>query len=222
MGRNIFISYKYRDNKVAPFWNKALLGEQTIVRHYVDDLQAILNKDHFNLGEKDGESLKDFSDEYIESNLKKKIYRSSITIIIISKGMKEQDKEEKDQWIPWEISYSLRVVKREDSTSVMNAIIGVVLPDENNSYDWYYLENSECNCTTHYTNQLFEILRCNMFNHRQPTIRYCNGIKINEGESSFIKTVKWSEFKKSYNYYLNTAIEIRDNKHQYNITINVK
>lgn len=221
MGRNIFVSYKYKDAKVAPLFKNIIENKETIVRHYVDELQEIIGFNHTNLGEKDGESLKDFSEGYIESNLKKKIYRSSITIVMISKGMKDLTKLEKDQWIPWEISYSLRIVRREDTTSQMNAILGIVLPDENNSYDWYFTENTECNCTTHNINSLFDILSSNMFNMKNPIETECNGLKIHHGEFSYIKTVKWIDFKATPNDYLDKVIEIRDNEELYKIKTNL-
>lgn len=227
MGRNIFVSYKYADKSVNSLNKRELTyvnGEfitrnrLTRVRDYVDELQSILDKeDHINLGEKDGESLKDFSEGYIESSLKDKIYRSSITIVMISKGMVEIFSAEKDQWIPWEVSYSLKEVTRNDRISRMNAVLGIVLPDENNSYEWYYTENTACNCTTHNTDRLFKILNANMFNMKTPTESECNGLKIHHGEFSFIKTVKWEEFRTSTNVYLNKVIEIRDNKDLYNI-----
>jgi len=230
MGRNIFISYKYKDDKVYTMNKKKLIfvGENmkfvarpSIVRDYVDKLQTTLKEDHINLGEKDGESLANFKDSTIETSLKNKIFGSSITIILISKGMKISNELEKDQWIPWEVSYSLRTVTREDRKSRMNAILGVVLPDENNSYDWYYTKNTKCDCITHHYGQLFDILKSNMFNIKEPTIRECDGIKISEGEFSYIKTVEWGSFTNNYNFYIEKAIEIRDNKDKYTLKINL-
>ncbi|WP_322549001.1 TIR domain-containing protein [Flavobacterium psychraquaticum] len=234
MARKVFVSYKYKDELVADLGKKtigvvnnelALVPRKTRVRDYVDKLQTKIGKDNINLGEKDGESLKDFSEGYIESTLKNKIYQSSTTIVMISKGMKDSSMEEKDQWIPWEISYSLRVVKRGDSKSLMNAVLGVVLPDENNSYDWYYSFNQECNCTTHHTSKLFKILRANMFNIIDKKYKECNGIKIHiTSEPSYIKTVKWDTFMQGNNYndYIEKALEIRDNKGLYKFEINLQ
>lgn len=232
MGRKIFVSYKYADTLVPDLKKREFkniygqlqfVSRQTRVRDYVDKLQSILDKeDHINLGEKDGESLKDFSEGYIESSLKDKIYSSSVTIVMISKGMVELFSSEKDQWIPWEISYSLKEITRGDRTSRMNAILGIVLPDENNSYDWYYTENPACNCTTHHTDKLFNILNRNMFNMKNPAETTCNGLVIHHGDVSFIKTVKWTDFENYPNMNLNKAIEIRDNKDFYNIKKNIE
>ncbi|MEX0720600.1 MAG: TIR domain-containing protein [Balneolaceae bacterium] len=102
MARNIFISYKYKDNQVAPFLANQLSGVESIARNYVDKLQKYLKEeDHINLGEKDGESLEDFTDDTIKTKLKDKVRQSSITIVLISKGMKENGKPENEQWIPW-------------------------------------------------------------------------------------------------------------------------
>lgn len=221
MGRNIFVSYKYADSRVQRLpdlpWS-----ESPKVRNYVDKLQTVLAEaDHINLGEKDGESLADFADSTIETSLKDKIFRSSVTIVMISKGMKDIYRHERDQWIPWEVSYSLRDVTRNDRTCRMNAVLGLVLPDEYGSYDWYYTSNIACNCTTHHTDQLFEMLRVNMFNMKEPKLTTCQGMDIHHGEFSFIKTVRWSQFSTDPDSYLDTAIDIRDNKNLYNIKINL-
>lgn len=231
MARKIFVSYKYGDTNVPDLKKRDevdFLGvpisvpRSTRVRDYVDELQEIIGKDNINLGEKEGESLGNFTDETIKSSLKDKIFGSSVTIVMISKGMKDNLKTEKEQWIPWEISYSLRVTTRADRSSRMNALLGVVLPDETGNYNWYYRYNPDCNSITHFTNQLFKMLQCNMFNLKEKDTRECNGTTINiSDEPSFIKTVKWEEFinKKDYNFYIEKAIAIRDNKDLYEVKI---
>lgn len=229
MARNIFISYKYKDTLVADLGKKdlhiigsqlKLVSRETRVRDYVDELQKILKEDdHINLGEKDGESLEEFADSTIETALKQKIFQSSVTIVMISKGMKDSSLPEKEQWIPWEISYSLKTISRQDTTSRKNGILGVVLPDENGTYDWYYRYNPDCNSTTHFRSQLFEMLKKNMFNLKEKHTRECNGSTIHEGESCYIKTVKWSKFKTSSNWYIEKAIEIRDKADEYDLKI---
>lgn len=129
---------------------------------------------------------------------------------------------EKDQWIPWEISYSLKEYTRGGRTSLSNGIIAVVLPDQWGSYEYYITRDSECDCRTLNTPTLFQILKDNMFNIKEPNRRLCNGSYVYTGDSSYIQSVKWEDFKSIPNYYLNKAIELRDNKDDYNITKTVK
>ena len=224
MARKVFVSYKYADELVADLKKRTLgfegeniifVPRKTKARDYVDLLQDKIGKDHINLGEKDGESLVDFSDGSIETSLKSKIRQSSVTIVLISKGMKTSDNEN-DQWIPWEVSYSLRTVPTGGYTKQMNAILGIVLPDETGTYDWYYRNN--------YTSKLFKLLKDNTFNLKEKKYRECNGIKIHiTSEPSFFKTVKWSDFMHGtmYNSYIETAINIKNNKGQYDFHINL-
>lgn len=196
---------------------------QTTARHYVDKLSEILeNDDHIYKGEDDGESLANFSDDHIASKLRDKIFDSTITIVFVSKGMKNPWLAERDQWMPWEISYSLKEITRNNRTSGSNAIVVVVLPDQFGSYDYYLTYDSICNCRSLNTPFLFEILRCNMFNEMTPSTSVCsNGSIVYYGDSSYIQSVKWEDFKASHNIYLNKAVEILNKIDRYNITKNI-
>ncbi len=229
MGRKVFVSYKYGDAQVQDlniyedsFWG-GKIKVQTKVRHYVDKLSEILeDEDHIYKGEDDGQSLADFSDEYIASTLRNKIYDSSITIVFISKGMKNTFEVEKDQWMPWEISYSLRESTRNGRTSSSNGIIAVVLPDEWGSYEYYITYDSICNCRSLNTPFLFKILSDNMFNVKEPDRRLCNGSWVYSGDSSYVQSVRWEDFKDYPNFYLDKAIELRDKKEDYDIIKTIK
>lgn len=223
MGRKIFISYKYADNKVRrlsniPPW------QQTTVRDYVDLLQDLIDAtDHINKGEDDGEDMSSLADATIGSKLGDKIFDSSVTIVFISKGMKEYGVPEKEQWIPWEISYSLKEQSRNYGRSKTNAMLAVVLPDENGSYD-YFITDNFCSRTLH-TDFLFDILKKNMFNEKIPntyTCQSCGRIHY-RGESSYIKSVKWDDFynKQAFNKYIDDVIEIKNHINDYKITKNL-
>ena len=213
MGKKIFTSYKYADTNVRAIQRI----NPTTVRDYVDILQTKIDASyHINKGEDDGEDMSTLADSTIASKLGDKIFDSTVTIIFISKGMKESTPE-KDQWIPWEISYSLREQSRQGVNSKTNAILGVVLPDQLGTYDWYYHNNPDCNSISHFTGQLFTILKENMFNIKNPQTRVCNGTTITDGEGSYIKTVKWDDFIGSINWYIEKALKIWSERDLYNI-----
>lgn len=217
MGKAIFVSYKYSDANV--FQLPDVIGTTT-ARHYVDKLAGLLEQgDYLYKGEDDGESMDTLQDSTIASKLGDKIFRSSVTIVLISKGMKNDALADKDQWIPWEISYSLKEQSREGGNSKTNAVLAVVLPDELASYSYYITENPLCNSITYHTNTLFQILRLNMFNHKkkEDNIRHCNGQKIYEGSPSFIPSVKWENFKNNIDYYIGLAVTTRQNINEYDL-----
>ena len=230
MGRKVFVTYKYADTQVQDlniYEDSVWFGKQrvqTTARHYVNALANILDsEDHIYKGENDGQSLADFSDEYIASSLRNKIFDSSITIVLISKGMKNAFKNEKDQWIPWEISYSLKEYTRNGRTSLSNGIIALILPDTSGSYGYYLNFDGVCNCTNYNTPFLFQILKDNMFNIKSPDNYLCsNGSKIYRGDFSYIPSVKWEDFKIKPDLYLTKVIELRDKKEEYNITKTIK
>ncbi|NHE55793.1 TIR domain-containing protein [Cyclobacterium plantarum] len=218
MARKIFVSYKYSDTLVQDLnlYEDLFFGKfkiKTTARHYVDKLsEHLLEDDHIYKGEDDGESMANLSDSSISSKLGDKIFDSSVTIVLISKGMKESYTLEKDQWIPWEISYSLKRQTRVGKTSSTNGIIAVVLPDEFASYEYYITWSFECGCRWLNTPFLFQILRNNMFNVKKPNRRLCDGKWVYTGDNSYIQSVKWDDFVLTPSIYIDKAIELRDRR----------
>lgn len=137
MGRKIFVSYKYWDSDVYVVPN-ITVGVPKVM-DYVSWLEKKFTErsDHIYKGEHDDEDLSFKSEDYIWSSLKDKIYDSSITIVLISPNMKEKYKWERSQWIPWEISHSLRETTRSNFKRHSNAVLAVILPDKYNNYDYY-------------------------------------------------------------------------------------
>ena len=228
MGRKIFVSYKYGDTYVEDlnvyedtFWGKQKV--QTKARHYVDELMTILeDDDHIYKGEDDDESLESLADSTIGSKLGDKIFDSSVTIVLISKGMKEIFTSEKDQWIPWEISYSLKQQDRQGQKSKTNGVIAVILPDELGSYEYYITRDSECNCRSLNTPFLFQILRDNMFNIKEPNRKVCNNSWVYSGDCSYIQSVKWSDFINNPSRFIDKSIELRDRKEEFTLVKTIK
>ena len=151
MGRKVFVSYKYNDSNVQ---NLPGVGLLTKVRDYVDYIERkiIGNSRDIYKGEESNEDLSGYSEAYIWNHLKDKIFDSSLTIVLISPNMKEPNRWQRSQWIPWEISYSLRDVPRRNQTSHNNAVLAVILPNSFGNYSYYNKNN------------LFPILRDNINN----------------------------------------------------------
>ncbi|NHL84370.1 TIR domain-containing protein [Lactobacillus helveticus] len=130
MGTKIFVSYKYADNDVA-FLDEYNYGLYSTARNYVDYLQnKKFSGDDLNKAESDDEDLSRFKNDTIKSKLRDKIWDSSITLVLISPKMKDYGKPEEDQWIPWEVAYSLRTETRNSQRSLPNGMIAIVLPDQ--------------------------------------------------------------------------------------------
>lgn len=221
MANKIFVSYKHKDWHVYPINGK----QMCTVRDYVDEIEKMIAAgDHIYKGENDDEDLGSLADPTIGSKLGDKIFDSSVTIVLISKEMKETYTSEKDQWIPWEISYSLREQSRAGGNSKTNAVLVVVLPDEFGSYSYYMDYNPTCQSTTFKTDRLFQILRDNMFNlkDKEANSRICNGVRIYEGYYSYIYSVRWEDFKGKLNTYVDVALKIRQNIDKYEITKTIK
>lgn len=218
MGKKIFISYKYADSNVQRLPDKQL-WETTTVRDYVNLLESYFDSsNHIYKGESNDEDLSYLSENTIWEKLKDRIYDSSITIVIISPGMKEPYRSEYSQWIPWEISFSLKETERKDRTSHSNAILAVVLPDSFGRYDYFFSELS-CGATSLRTGITFPIIAKNMFNKKNPNREFCNQCYDYHyyDDSSYIQVIRWSDFIRYPNFYIGRAQQRRENIDCYNI-----
>ncbi len=216
MGRKIFVSYKHNDTAVA-----TIDGYQTTARDYVDVLERCFKGDHIYKEERDGDDFSAFKDETIASHLRGKIFGSSLTIVLISKGMKDTYVSESNQWIPWEISYSLKEMSRGGRTSTPNAMLAVVLPNESGRYDYFIQKSCSCGCCSYRTKFLFKILRRNMFNLKNPELENCHlcGTTIHRDQyHSYVHVVTWGAFISKPNFYIEIALEIKEDSNSYNIT----
>lgn len=226
MGYKIFVSYKYHDSSVYPLEN--MYGNynlNTNVRSYVDRFEQYLNNtNNISKTEPGNENLSYLSDEQIEERLKPRIFDSSVTIVFISPKMKDPYISERNQWIPWEIAYSLKETTRADRTSHSNAVLAVVLPDENNSYSYYIDPYGYSNGvgTGYYGDRVFSIIRKNM-NNRIWHIPNSNGLyPISEtDETSYIPSVSWNNFAYNPMYYIECAVRRKELKNNYKINTKV-
>lgn len=212
MGYKVFVSYKYGDKNVRAI-NKTRdysLLNFTTTRDYVDILEEIIGKDNIYKGEHDEEDLSHLSENEIWEKLKDKIYDSSITIVLITPNMIDTSKTEANQWIPWEISYSLKQMTRNGRISKSNGIISVVIPDRNNSYsyvmsDFFGMEKDS----------LFPIIKNNMnnlkFNHKSDTYK----------DDSYIGIVKWDTFINNMDSYLKKAEQKSKNVDEYKLNTSI-
>jgi hypothetical protein len=228
MARKVFVSYKHSDALVQDlnlladtFFGR--ISIPTTARNYVDKIAEKLEEDdHIYKGENDDESMESLADSTIGSKLGDKIFDSSVTIVLISKGMNNAYLPEKKQWIPWEISYSLKEQSRGDNRSKTNGVVAVVLPDENDSYGYYVTKDTQCDCRNLNTPFLFDILKDNMFNVNEPNRKDCNGQWVYSGDCSYIQSVIWSDFIANPTIYIDKAIELRDRKDEFTIIKRLK
>ena len=211
MARNVFVSYKYADENVQHLYGHI----PTKARHYVDEIEKLLaEEDHIYFGEHDGEDLSNWSEDAIWRELKDRIFPTTITIVLISPNMKECGKYDKSQWIPWEISYSLRETIRGDRKSHRNAILAVVLPDRQGSYEYALRSNTCCamGCTTYFRDWMFTIIKENLFNRKHPDTSECqkNSNILWYGEYNYIPMVRWDYFKSHVSSLIERAERIKE------------
>jgi hypothetical protein len=106
----------------------------------------------------------------------------------------------------------------------MNAMLAVVLPDEAGSYQ-YFIENvncPSCQTVTWKTEQLFGILKDNMFNRKQQRTTKCaNGCGREPhigSDHSYIHPVRWEDFVGNEDGYIKLATALKENAGDFNVS----
>lgn len=195
MVKRVFISYKYPEGI-----------------EYRERLISKLEKGSYKyLGENNKtKDISHFDDAAIGNILGRKIYSTDVTIILVSPNIRESD------WIPWEISYSLREIKRQNINSSRNGMIAVVLPDRFNRYD--YVFNRTFAGDSINTRNLPDIITNNMFNATDESRHHHSDTRF----GSYISIYRWDEFCENMNEIINTAYTKSVNMtHLFNITTQI-
>ncbi len=195
MDKRVFISYKFGEG------NK-----------YRDKLINRLDQGSYKyLGEtKTSNDISHLNEATIGSLLSDKLYSTHVTIVLVTPNIN------KSNWIPWEISYSLRLINKSHRNSTRNGIVAVVIPDRNNSYDYVIKRTDE---GREINTQAFpDILKRNMFNP-SPQSEY-NSWDREFG--TYISIYQWDEFCSDMNSIINQAYLKSENMiHMFDITTQI-
>ncbi len=180
MAHKTFISYKYSEGREL---------RDRIIKKLGDDARYYQGEDGYS------ENISDLKSETIKKRLKDMIFNTSVTIVIISPNMKQSE------WMEWEIAYSLKEIPRDDKTSRMNGVIGVISKSDG-GYSWVYnyfrYFKSHIKKTYLNENLVPEIISQNIN----------NGI-IPKGPNrlSYIDLVNEDDFLSNHNKYIEEAFE---------------
>lgn len=227
MTHKIFVSYKYGDNMVDQRLDRKYWADdatEATGRGYANYFEELIGKEHVYKGESDEESLEGKTDEQIWEYLKPRVHDSSVTLIVISPGIKNTYESEESQWIPQEVRYSLWEVERGDKTSATNALLGVILPDRNGSYEYIWGKSNCAHCQhirMFKRDSLFSILHKNVFNKKSDNGKQCQGplcySTIYDGDHSYLHLINFDEFISNPNTHIEKALEIQGKIAEYEV-----
>lgn len=199
MARKTFISYKY--------------SEAQGLRDAI--LKALGSDASYYQGENsDSPDLTDTSTENIKKNLTDMIHGTSVTIVVISPNLKGS------KWIDWEIEYSLKEVKRADTTSRTNGVVGVVMK-VNGSYDWIFgsKEYSDgCTSRTIEDSKLYTVINENRYNLKKKKYS-CDQCKtVDILSASYISLIEEDDFLENPTKYIENASDKSSSIDDFKIT----
>lgn len=198
MARKTFISYKYSDAQDV---------RDRIIDALGDDATYYKGEDGYS------NDLSSLKADTIKSYLADMIYDTSVTILVISPEMLLS------KWIPWEIQYSLEVVKRGNANSRTNGIIGVI-KELSGDYSWIRSRNhrDDGHITTSFdSSKLPEIVNKNMFN-QTPPVYVCERCQsFDRLDGSYIALIDEAEFLSDPSRFIENAFNKSQNLSSYDI-----
>ena len=189
MARKTFISYKYSE-----------------AQDLRDEILESLGEDaSYYQGEtSESPDLTDSSTESIKENLKDMMFATSVSIVIISPNMIKSD------WIDWEIEYTLKEIKRGETKSRTNGLVGVVMKVDG-SYDWLISHNKKDDgCNSRYTDKtkLYNIINSNRFNNITEDKYSCSTCKSYDWlTGSYMSIIKEDDFLNDSTKFIENAYD---------------
>lgn len=194
MAHKTFISYKYSES-----------------RELRDRIIKALGKDAtYYKGENvDSKDMTDYKRETIRKNLADMMYDTSVTIVILSPDMR------KSEWIGWEVSYSLKKIKRKERISQRNGVVAVI-KKAYGSYAWF--KYSEDGSTKYYMDKIQDIIAVNHFNSKPPITTSSGSYDWLNG--SYIAFIEEEDFLSNPKKYIDNAYEKSENDgKEYDLTV---
>lgn len=187
MAKETFIAYKYSEAQ-------GLRDE--IIKQLGDDAS------YYQGETAESPDLTDTSVENIKENLKNMIFGTSVTIVIVSPNLKNS------KWVDWEIEYSLKEYKRENTTSRTSGIVGVVMK-VNGGYDWLissYQNPDGCSTRSIDNTRLYDIIKNNRFNLDTDNKYSCPTCKtFDQLNGSYISLIEEDRFLKNPKHFIENA-----------------
>jgi len=188
--RKTFISYKY---------SEAQRLRDEIINALGDDAR------YYSGETADSPDLSGTTVENIKNILKDDIYGTSVTIVIMSKNIKQS------KWIDWEIEYSLKEIEREDRVSRTNGVVGVIMKHDG-SYDWLITnkisDDDDCSIRTTNSSLLYKVINENRYNLLGENKYSCEICKTyNYLDGSYISLIKEEDFLSNPDKYIENAYQ---------------
>lgn len=201
MAYNVFISFRYEDGI-----------------DYKNELSKILDKSSILYDVSEDEDRSNMSEDTIKQYLYKKLRRSSVIIVLLTpKAVNYRVKSGKyDDWLYDELRYSLEDREENRTKGVIAVYTDSALPyiTEKSSH---YCEKCKKTSEVNIIKDFYNLVKKNMMNvKKEYKVNQCEGI-FDSNYDSYVSLVHYSDFIQNIDFYINIAIEKKENNFKYDI-----